>query len=425
MNKSTQDWAEEYIGRKIIMDKYNEVFKSNGCYFEEGEFALGYSWDGDIQINLEVKQDKNGFVDYVSYYKIRETVSAPRPTTVDVKLTSKDIKMFKKVLEYITESDNKVKKSKRVSLGKLAAEIKKTEDSYPISQNFIKNCPEDIEDRHLIDYLDFMRVCFDKFKDYNFIKDNLNFLEHFINEKKFSYGKVYESKRKLIFDIKYAMDDLIQKDKFEEYKHNCSLLGECPFNSTHWFKDYGYRTKLKRERNNFFKFLIKSSGDISVWHLENLSEALIKNASVEICKQAFNKFADSEALRFIDQDIMKRILLLCLQSKKEKIFKHLLELEKESYEKCERKYKFIIIDTLEVLLKNYVGKIKKRVLEKKVAEKGIITMLKLIPPEHFRNCFVNIIKEYRIKDPRMIKLLAPLDERIEGAKFLFSEEMGR
>lgn len=91
-------WESKYIGRKIIPDKYNELFDHNGYYFENDQYSM-YG----IIANIKPSVDENGYITEISSYKVKDnTCGHGRPQTEDKDFTKRDISHFSKILDSVT-----------------------------------------------------------------------------------------------------------------------------------------------------------------------------------------------------------------------------------------------------------------------------------------------------------------------------------
>ena len=91
-------WEMKYIGRKIIPERYNELFDHNGYYFENDQYDM-YG----IIANINPTVDEEGYITAISSYKVKDnTCGHGRPQTEDRSLGKKDISHFSKILDSVT-----------------------------------------------------------------------------------------------------------------------------------------------------------------------------------------------------------------------------------------------------------------------------------------------------------------------------------
>lgn len=100
-NKSSLDssWEMEYIGRKIIPDKYDKLFDHNGYYYETEQYFLN-----NITVNIKPTVDEEGYITKIDSYKVKDkTTGHGRPRLEYRSLGNRDIKHFSKILDSVTE----------------------------------------------------------------------------------------------------------------------------------------------------------------------------------------------------------------------------------------------------------------------------------------------------------------------------------
>ena len=96
-------WESKYVGRKVIADKYNELFDHNGYYFENDQYQT-YG----IIANINPTVDENGYITEISSYKVKDnSCGHGRPQTEDKDFTKRDISHFSKILDSVTVDHEK------------------------------------------------------------------------------------------------------------------------------------------------------------------------------------------------------------------------------------------------------------------------------------------------------------------------------
>ena len=119
--KTISQLKKKYIGRKIIKSRYDEYFSSGSYSFDDGsDFDLTYTYFKDsewtyeeagVSVYLTPKVDDNGIILDLECSKSVETTPGPRPVGYYTKCDKNDIRMFSKLLNYV--SKKQVSKQKR------------------------------------------------------------------------------------------------------------------------------------------------------------------------------------------------------------------------------------------------------------------------------------------------------------------------
>lgn len=94
----TISWETKFIGRRIISEKYYELFDHNGYYFENDQYDT-YG----IIANINPTVDENGYITEINGYKVKDKSSGHgRPQTDDMDFSKRDISHFSKILDSVT-----------------------------------------------------------------------------------------------------------------------------------------------------------------------------------------------------------------------------------------------------------------------------------------------------------------------------------